>query len=69
MDKHDKDEILAAIGAIGTKVDSLSSKVDRMEGDLRELKGQMTVAMSWLHSVDQRFVALMTPYAPKPAAE
>ena len=64
MDKHDKDEILSAIATVGAKVDALSVKVDRIDGDVRELRGQMTVLQSWLSSMDQRFIAIMTPYQP-----
>ncbi|CAO3443277.1 hypothetical protein [Azospirillum argentinense] len=41
-----------------------------MEGDLRELKGQMSIMLTWLQSMDQRFSALMAPVNPprKPAA-
>ncbi|UKJ72241.1 hypothetical protein [Azospirillum brasilense] len=41
-----------------------------MEGDLRELKGQMSIMLTWLPSMDQRFSALMAPVNPphKPAA-
>lgn len=41
-----------------------------MEGDLRELKGQMSIMLTWLQSMDQRSSALMVPVNPprKPAA-
>lgn len=41
-----------------------------MEGDLRELKGQMSIMLTGLQSMDQRFSALMAPVNPprKPAA-
>lgn len=84
MDKSDKAEILAAINALGgvvaqlaariegleATIEAQSVKIDRMDGDVRELRGQMSVALTWLQSMDQRFVALMHPYQPhKPAAE
>jgi len=57
MDRADKQEILEAIAAVG-------AKVDRVDGDLRELRGRLDVIQSWLQSVDQRFSALMHPFEP-----
>lgn len=57
MDKHDKEELLSAIGALG-------NKIDRLDGDVREMKGQISVALSWMQSIDQRFTAIMSPYQP-----
>ena len=57
MDKHDKEELLSAINALG-------GKIDRLDGDVREMKGQISVALSWMQSIDQRFTAIMSPYQP-----
>jgi len=63
MDRSDKQEILDAIAAVG-------AKVDRLDGDVRELRGPIGVIQTWLQSVDNRFVALMHPFErPTPAGK
>lgn len=48
-------------------------EVQRRQGErLASIEGQLSVLMSWVQSIDQRFVSLMTPVSPprnKPAAE
>ncbi|MFN3077221.1 MAG: hypothetical protein ABT940_10135 [Alphaproteobacteria bacterium] len=44
-------------------------RLARVEGRLTGVEGQVGVAVQWLQSVDNRFVALMHPFEPrKPAA-
>lgn len=52
------------------KLDLLISRVGALDGDIRELKGQQSIMLAWLQSMDQRFGAIMAPVAPpkKPAA-
>jgi hypothetical protein len=52
------------------KLDLLISRVGVLDGDIRELKGQQSIMLAWLQSMDQRFAAIMAPVAPpkKPAA-
>ena len=53
-----------------TKLDQLIDMHHATQGDIRELKGQMSIMLTWLQSMDQRFSALMAPVNPprKPAA-
>ena len=53
-----------------SKLDRLLEMHQTTQGDIRELKGQMSVMMMWMQSIDQRFTALMAPVNPprKPAA-
>lgn len=53
-----------------SKLDRLLEMHQATQGDIRELKGQMSVMMMWMQSMDQRFTALMAPVNPprKPAA-
>ena len=41
-----------------------------LEKSVNTLEGQFSVVLQWMSSMDQRFMALMTPYKPprKPAA-
>ena len=57
-------KIEAGFGLLGTEVKTLSAKIDRLDGDMREVKGQLSVAMTWLQSMDQRYMAIMSPYQP-----
>ncbi|QCN94725.1 hypothetical protein D3093_05295 [Azospirillum argentinense] len=53
-----------------SKLDQLIDMQHATQGDIRELKGQMSTMLMWLQSMDQRFSALMAPVNPprKPAA-
>ena len=63
-------EILAKLDQIIATQRIDGERQRAMEGDLRELKGQMSIMLTWLQSMDQRFSALMVPMSPpcKPAA-
>lgn len=63
-------EILAKLDQIIATQRIDGERQRAMEGDLRELKGQMPIMLTWLQSMDQRFSALMAPVQPprKPAA-
>ncbi|HYD67471.1 hypothetical protein [Azospirillum sp.] len=53
------------------KVAQMEDAQQAMRGDIREVKGQLSIMLTWLQSMDQRFSALMAPVTPprKPAAE
>jgi hypothetical protein len=52
------------------KLDQLIAMQHATQGDVRELKGQMSIMLTWLQSMDQRFTALMALVNPprEPAA-
>ena len=62
-------EILAKLDLVIAVQQEQAKAMQEQAKALAELCGQMTVALQWLQSVDNRFVALMYPYEPKkPAA-
>ena len=63
-------EILSKLDKVLTILEHQSERQTAMEGDIRELKGQMSIMAAWMQSIDQRFTALMAPVNPprKPAA-
>lgn len=63
-------EILSKLDKVLTILERQSERQTAMEGDIRELKGQMSIMTAWMQSIDQRFTALMAPVNPprKPAA-
>ena len=63
-------EILSKLDKVLTILERQSERQTAMEGDIRELKGQMSIMAASMQSIDQRFTALMAPVNPprKPAA-
>jgi len=63
-------EILGKLDQVLTALERQAERQTAMEGDIREVKGQLSVMMMWMQSMDQRFTALMAPVNPprKPAA-
>jgi len=53
------------------KIGHMENAQQAMRGDIREVKGQLSIMLTWLQSMDQRFSVLMAPVTPprKPAAE
>ncbi|MEI8393539.1 MAG: hypothetical protein WCF85_02305 [Rhodospirillaceae bacterium] len=45
------------------KLDLILSRINALDGDMREIKGQQTVLLAWLQATDQRFMAMMAPIA------
>jgi chromosome segregation ATPase len=58
------------LSAVERRLDLIEGRLGTIDGDIRELKGQQTIMLAWLQSMDQRFGAIMAPVAPpkKPAA-
>ena len=63
-------EILGKLDQVLSALERQSERQTVMEGDIREVKGQLSIMLMWLQSMDQRFTALMAPINPprKPAA-
>ena len=54
----------------GEMLKSQSEEIKSLELSISRLEGQFSVVLQWMSSMDQRFMALMSPYKPprKPAA-
>jgi len=64
-------KVLEAISAIGAKIDGLDRRLAALEQEasqtkfqVSEIKGQNSIIVAWMTSMDQRFAALMAPYQP-----
>ena len=74
MSNHDTEilaklDLLIAVQQEQTKAIQEHGKALQEHGQsLAELRGQMTVALQWLQSMDARFVALMHLCEPRKAA-
>lgn len=64
------DQVRIALERQSARLERQSERQTAMEGDIREVKGQLSIMLTWLQSMDQRFSALMAPVNPprKPAA-
>lgn len=58
------------LSVVERRLDLIEGRLGTIDGDIRELKGQQSIMLAWLQSMDQRFGAIMAPVAPpkEPAA-